>query len=90
MPPLSGPEQEELINDLRSALAHLDDPLYLERHALAERIALVAHSPEIARAVAYGARCAVYRLVDPGRRIGQFSRRSRLQVLIAMPLPRSA
>ncbi len=49
MPPLSGPEQEELINDLRSALAHLDDPLYLERHALAERIALVAHSPEIAR-----------------------------------------
>ena len=43
------PHHEELISDLRSALTHLDDPLYLEDHPLVRRIALIARSPEISR-----------------------------------------
>jgi CheY-like chemotaxis protein len=42
-------DHEELINDLKSALAHLDDPVYLEGHALVWRIDVIAQSPEISR-----------------------------------------
>ncbi len=40
---------EELINDLRSALMHLDDPLYLENHALSRRMDLAIHSSQLCR-----------------------------------------
>jgi CheY-like chemotaxis protein len=43
------PGDEELIDDLRSALTHLDDPLYLEDHALARRFGPIARSAEVSR-----------------------------------------
>ncbi len=42
-------DYEILLNELRTALAHLDDPLRLENHALARRIPFVADAPEVSR-----------------------------------------
>lgn len=42
-------ETPEIIRELRSALAHLDQPLYLETHALTKRLAYVAETPEVSR-----------------------------------------
>ncbi len=40
---------ESFVSDLRSALAHLHDPAYLENHPLAGRIAFVAQAPDLTR-----------------------------------------
>lgn len=42
-------EQTELLSQLRQALAHLDDPLYLECLDLARQISTVAQSPDLSR-----------------------------------------
>lgn len=61
------PDESELIPQLRSALAHLDDPAYLEKHPLASRISFVAQMPELSRgqALRRALRLAVATL-DPG------------------------
>ncbi len=43
------PEYEDLLSELRSALAHLDEPLRLENHPLTRRIPFVAEAPEVSR-----------------------------------------
>lgn len=43
------PHMASLVSELRSALAHLHDPAYLENHPLARRIALVAQAPDLTR-----------------------------------------
>lgn len=43
------PDYEDLLSELRSALAHLDEPLRLENHPLARRIPFVAEAPEVSR-----------------------------------------
>jgi len=40
---------EELIRELRSALAHLDQPLYLENHPLTKRLKYVAEAADVSR-----------------------------------------
>ncbi|MDI7276359.1 MAG: response regulator [Anaerolineae bacterium] len=61
------PDQEELIADLHSALAHLDDPPYLENHPLVNRLSFVATAPELSRgqALRRALRLAIAAL-DPG------------------------
>ncbi len=43
------PYPESLASELRSALAHLHDPAFLENHPLASRIGLVAQAPDLTR-----------------------------------------
>ncbi len=43
------PYPERLVSELRTALAHLHDPAYLESHPLANRISLVAQAPDLTR-----------------------------------------
>lgn len=43
------PDHEELLTELHSALAHLDDPPYLETHPLARRLSFVADAPGLSR-----------------------------------------
>jgi CheY-like chemotaxis protein len=43
------PPAEELLSELRSALAHLDDPPYLENHPLAKRLNFIAQAPALSR-----------------------------------------
>ncbi len=43
------PPDEDLLAELRSALAHLDDPAYLESHPLTRRIAFVAQASDLSR-----------------------------------------
>ena len=40
---------EKLLAELRSALAHLDEPLRLESHPLAQRLSAIAEAPDISR-----------------------------------------
>ncbi len=60
-------DQEELISELHSALVHLDDPPYLERHLLASRFSFVAQTSELSRgqALRRALRLAIAAL-DPG------------------------
>ena len=41
--------ERELLSELRRALAHLDDPLYLENLGLAHQLGLVAQSADVSR-----------------------------------------
>jgi len=43
------PTREQSLSELRSALAHLDDPPYLENHPLAQRISFIAEAPALSR-----------------------------------------
>lgn len=60
-------EREDLLTELHRALAHLDDPPYLERHPLATRLSFVARTPELSRgrALRRALRLAIAAL-DPG------------------------
>ncbi len=60
-------EREDLLAELHRALAHLDDPPYLERHPLATRLSFVARTPELSRgrALRRALRLAIAAL-DPG------------------------
>jgi len=42
-------EHTKLLSQLRQALAHMDDPLYLESLELARQVSLVARSPDLSR-----------------------------------------
>jgi|YNPNPStandDraft_1061719.scaffolds.fasta_scaffold04661_3 CheY-like chemotaxis protein len=58
---------EEFLEDLRSALAHLHDPAYLESHPFAARLRFVAQAPDLSRGklLARTLRLAIEAL-DPG------------------------
>jgi CheY-like chemotaxis protein len=43
------PLAEELLSELRSALAHLDDPPYLENHPLTKRLSFISQAPALSR-----------------------------------------
>ncbi|MCL6430976.1 MAG: response regulator [Anaerolineae bacterium] len=60
-------ERENLLAELHRALAHLDDPPYLEKHPLATRLSFVAQTPELSRgrALRRALRLAIAAL-DPG------------------------
>lgn len=60
-------EREGYLAELRSALAHLDDPPYLERHPLTSRLSFIAQAPDLSRgqALRRALRVAIAAL-DPG------------------------
>lgn len=43
------PDLNQLLRELRSALAHMDEPLRLENHPLTKRLRYVAEAPEVSR-----------------------------------------
>ena len=60
-------DPEELVSELRGALAHLNDPAYLENHPLARRLDFVSRTPDLSRgqALRRALRLAIEAL-DPG------------------------
>jgi len=60
-------DEAKFLSELHSALAHLDDPPYLENHPLASRLRSVAETPELSRgqALRRALRLAIAAL-DPG------------------------